>query len=53
MTLYNVQEYIENPFDQNGLDDLKIVVMEANAWESLTKLNKEIILFHFHPFTQH
>lgn len=24
MALYNVQEYIENPFDQKGLDDLKI-----------------------------
>ena len=37
MALYNVQEYIENPFDQNGLDDLKIDEMEVNAWESLTK----------------
>ena len=24
MALYNVQDYIENPFDQKGLDDLKI-----------------------------
>ena len=39
MALYNVQEYIENPFDQNGLDDLKIDEMEVNAWESLTKEN--------------
>ena len=31
MALYNVQEYIENPFDQNGLDDLKIDEMEVNA----------------------
>lgn len=37
MALYNVQDYIENPFDQNGLDDLKIDEMEVNAWESLTK----------------
>lgn len=37
MALYNVQEYIENPFDQSGLDDLKIDEMEVNAWESLTK----------------
>lgn len=37
MALYNVQEYIENPFDQNGLDDLKIDEMEVNEWESLTK----------------
>ena len=37
MALYNVQEYIENPFDQNGLDDLKIDEMEVNGWESLTK----------------
>ena len=39
MALYNVQEYIENPFDQNGLDDLKIDEMEVNAWESLIKEN--------------
>lgn len=35
MALYNVQEYIENPFDQKGLDDLKIDEMEVNQWESL------------------
>lgn len=35
MALYNVQEYIENPFDQKGLDDLKIDEMEVNPWESL------------------
>ena len=23
MALYNIQEYIEDPFDQEGLDDLK------------------------------
>ena len=35
MALYNVQEYIENPFDQKGLDDLKINEMQVNKWESL------------------
>lgn len=35
MALYNVQEYIENPFDQKGLDDLKIYEMQVNQWESL------------------
>ena len=35
MALYNVQDYIENPFDQKGLDDLKIDEMEVNQWESL------------------
>lgn len=35
MALYNVQDYIENPFDQNGLDDLKIDFMQVNDWESL------------------
>ena len=35
MALYNVQEYIENPFDQKGLDDLKIDEMQVNQWESL------------------
>ena len=35
MALYNVQEYIENPFDQKGLDDLKIDEMQVNKWESL------------------
>ena len=35
MALYNVQEYIENPFDQKGLDDLKIDEMQVNPWESL------------------
>lgn len=37
MALYNVQDYIENPFDQKGLDDLKIDEMEVNQWESLNK----------------
>lgn len=35
MALYNVQDYIENPFDQKGLDDLKIDFMQVNDWESL------------------
>ena len=35
MTLYNVQDYIENPFDQKGLDDLKINSMKVNQWESI------------------
>lgn len=35
MALYNVQDYIENPFDQKGLDDLKIDLMEVKSWESL------------------
>lgn len=37
MALYNVQDYIENPFDQKGLDDLKIDAMEVKLWESLYK----------------
>ncbi|MGB2085533.1 MAG: hypothetical protein ACPHUE_00290 [Flavobacteriaceae bacterium] len=35
MALYNVQDYIENPFDQEGLDDLKIDHIKVNDWESL------------------
>ena len=35
MALYNVQDYIENPFDQEGLDDLKIDEMKVEDWESL------------------
>ncbi len=35
MALYNVQDYIENPFDQKGLDDLKIDEMDVKEWESL------------------
>jgi hypothetical protein len=37
MALYNVQDYIENPFDQKELDDLKI-----NEWGSLSIQNKVI-----------
>ena len=35
MTLYNVQDYIENPFDQEGLDDLKIHSIKVDETESL------------------
>jgi hypothetical protein len=35
MTLYNVQDYIENPFDQEGLDDLKIHELKVDETESL------------------
>lgn len=35
MTLYNVQDYIENPFDQQGLDDLKIHSLKVYERESL------------------
>lgn len=35
MALYNVQDYIENPFDQKGLDDLKIDLLKVNQNESL------------------
>ncbi len=35
MALYNVQDYIENPFDQRGLDDLKIDSLKVNQYESL------------------
>ena len=35
MTLYNVQDYIENPFDQEGLDDLKIHSIKVDQTESL------------------
>ncbi len=35
MALYNVQDYIENPFDQKGLDDLKITAIQVNEEESL------------------
>ena len=30
MALYNVQDYIENPFDQKGLDDLKHYIETGN-----------------------
>ena len=35
MALYNVQDYIENPFDQKGLDDLKITEIAVNTQESI------------------
>ncbi|MGB1020784.1 MAG: hypothetical protein ACPGVF_06755 [Flavobacteriaceae bacterium] len=40
MALYNVQDYIENPFDQKGLDDLKISDLIVKEGENLfTKEN--------------
>ena len=41
MALYNVQDYIENPFDQKGLDDLKINLMKVNEWESLYSMKNK------------
>jgi predicted membrane chloride channel (bestrophin family) len=35
MALYNIQDYIENPFDQKGLDDLKIDKLKVNKTENL------------------
>ena len=35
MALYNIQDYIENPFDQKGLDDLKIDKMKIQENENL------------------
>ena len=35
MALYNIQDYIENPFDQKGLDDLQIDQMQIFENESL------------------
>jgi predicted membrane chloride channel (bestrophin family) len=35
MALYNVQDYIENPFDQKGLDDLKIFNLQVEENECL------------------
>ncbi|MEO2100094.1 MAG: hypothetical protein ABGW63_04740 [Flavobacteriaceae bacterium] len=35
MALYNIQDYIENPFDQKGLDDLKIDDLKINEMENL------------------
>lgn len=35
MALYNIQDYIENPFDQEGLDDLKIERMIIDKNENL------------------
>ena len=35
IALYNVQDYIENPFDQKGLDDLKLNKMDVSKSESL------------------
>lgn len=35
MALYNIQDYIENPFDQEGLDDLKINELKIQKEENL------------------
>jgi hypothetical protein len=35
MALYNVQDYNENPFDQKGLDDLKINSLQVEEYECL------------------
>lgn len=35
IALYNVQDNIENPFDQKGLDDLKLNKMDVSKSESL------------------
>ena len=35
MALYNIQEYIEDPFDQQGLDDLKFNEMLVGENEIL------------------
>lgn len=35
MALYNIQDYIENPFDQKGLDDLKINELKIQKEENL------------------
>ena len=37
IALYNVQDYIENPFDQEWLDDLKISEMDVSNYESLNE----------------
>jgi predicted membrane chloride channel (bestrophin family) len=36
MALYNIQEYIEDPFDQQGLDDLKFREMSVGEEEILS-----------------
>ena len=36
MALYNIQEYIEDPFDQEGLDDLKFQEMSVGEEEILS-----------------
>ena len=35
MALYNVQEHIENPFDQQGIDDLIFSEIQINEYEQL------------------
>ena len=33
MALYNIQLYIENPFDQEGLDDIKTEIFKIEEKE--------------------
>lgn len=33
MALYNIQLYIENPFDQKGLDDIKTEIFKIKDEE--------------------
>jgi hypothetical protein len=33
MALYNIQLYIENPFDQEGLDDIKTEIFKIEDKE--------------------
>jgi len=33
MALYNIQLYIENPFDQEGLDDIKTEIFKIDEKE--------------------
>ena len=40
MALYNIQDYIENPFDQKGLDDLKIDKMKIQEIKFRNLTNK-------------
>jgi predicted membrane chloride channel (bestrophin family) len=35
IALYNVPDYIENPFDQKGLDDLELKKKDVSKSESL------------------
>ncbi len=35
MALYNVQEHIENPFDQKGIDDLDFEAIQIHEYEQL------------------
>ena len=39
MALYNIQLYIENPFDQEGLDDIKTEIFKIEDKEIDYKIN--------------